>query len=169
LADFLELLKERVIIYDGGMGTLIQRQSPTIDDYWGKEGCNELLVLSRPGIIASIHAAYYEAGADVVETNSFGSTRVVLAEYELQDRTRELNIAAARLAKEVAAQFSTADKPRFVAGSMGPTTKDLNITATITFSRLHDAYYEQAKALIEELSNRRVVDGATASGGKLFK
>ena len=148
MADFLDILKERVVVYDGGMGTLIQRHAPTIDDYWGKEGCNELLTLSRPDIISSIHAAYYEAGADVVETNSFGSTRVVLAEYQLEDRTRELNIAAARLAKEVAQQFSTPAKPRFVAGSIGPTTK-LPSLGHIGYDALAEMYREQAGALIE--------------------
>jgi len=148
LADFLDILKERVIVYDGGMGTLIQRHAPTVDDYWGKEGCNELLTLSRPDIISSIHAAYFEAGADVVETNSFGSTRVVLAEYQIEDRTRELNIAAARLAKEVAQQFSTSAKPRFVAGSIGPTTK-LPSLGHIGYDALAEMYREQAGALIE--------------------
>lgn len=148
MADFLDILKERVIVYDGGMGTLIQRHAPTVDDYWGKEGCNELLTLSRPDIISSIHAAYFEAGADVVETNSFGSTRVVLAEYQIEDRTRELNIAAARLAKEVAQQFSTSAKPRFVAGSIGPTTK-LPSLGHIGYDALAEMYREQAGALIE--------------------
>src|SRR6185437_17002554 len=102
MSDFLKILGERVVVYDGAMGTNIQVQAPTVDDYWGKEGCNELLVLSKPEIIRGIHASFFEAGCDVVETDSFGSSRIVLAEYELEDRTRELNIAAAKLAKEVA-------------------------------------------------------------------
>ncbi len=148
MPDPLRLLHERVLVYDGAMGTSIQLHSPTVDDYWGKEGCNELLVLSRPDIIRGIHASYFEVGCDVVETNSFGSTRVVLDEYELGDRTRELNVAAARLAKEVARDFSTPDKPRFVAGSIGPTTK-LPSLAHIGYDAMAAMYREQAEALIE--------------------
>ena len=148
MTDFLELLKERVLVYDGAMGTNIQLHAPTVDDYWGKEGCNELLVLSRPDIIRSIHASFFEAGCDIVETNSFGSTRVVLDEYELGDKTHELNVAAARLAKGVAAEFSTAERPRFVAGSIGPTTK-LPSLAHIGYDAMAAMYREQAGALIE--------------------
>src|SRR6202047_2532326 len=148
MSDFLQAVKERVVIYDGAMGTNIQFRNPSVDDFWGKEGCNELLVLSRPDIIKDIHSSFFKVGCDVVETNTFGSTRVVLAEYELQDKTAELNIAAARLAKEVAQQFSTPDRPRFVAGSMGPTTK-LPSLGHITFDNMAAAYEEQAAALIE--------------------
>src|SRR5580704_6860801 len=111
MSEFIKRVSEGVVIYDGAMGTNIQTHAPTVDDYWGKEGCNELLTLSRPDIIRDIHAAFFAVGCDVVETNSFGSTRTVLAEYALEDRTRELNVAAARLAKEVAAEFSTAARP----------------------------------------------------------
>ena len=148
MPDFLKLLQDRVIVYDGAMGTSIQGHALTVDDYWGKEGCNELLVLSRPDVIRGIHASYFEAGADVVETNSFGSTRVVLDEYEIGDRTRELNVAAARLAKEVASDHSTPEKPRFVAGSIGPTTK-LPSLAHIGYDAMAAMYREQASALIE--------------------
>ncbi len=148
MPDFLKLLDERVLVYDGAMGTSIQGHAPTVDDYWGKEGCNELLTLSRPDIIRGIHASFFEAGCDVVETNSFGSTRVVLDEYEIGDRTRELNLAAARLAKDVARQYSTADKPRFVAGSIGPTTK-LPSLAHIGYDAMAAMYREQAEALLE--------------------
>ena len=147
MPDFLKLLEQRVIVYDGAMGTSIQGHALTVDDYWGKEGCNELLVLSRPDVIRGIHASYFEAGADVIETNSFGSTRVVLDEYEIGDRTRELNLAAARLAKEVAADYSTREKPRFVAGSIGPTTK-LPSLAHISYDAMSAMYREQASALI---------------------
>lgn len=148
MAGFLDILKERVAVYDGAMGTSIQKVSPTFDDYWGKEGCNELLTLSRPDIIRDIHASYFEAGADVVETNSFGSSRIVLAEYEIGDQTRELNIAAARLAREVADQFSTPSRPRFVAGSIGPTTK-LPSLGHIGYDAMAETFREQIEALIE--------------------
>jgi 5-methyltetrahydrofolate--homocysteine methyltransferase len=148
MTNFLQLLRERVLVYDGATGTNIQVHAPTIDDYWGKEGCNELLVLSRPDIIRSLHASFFEVGCDIVETDSFGSTRIVLAEYDLQDRTRELNIAAAQLAKEVAASYSTKDHPRFVAGSMGPTTK-LPSLGHISYDDMAAAFREQAEALIE--------------------
>ncbi len=148
MPNFLEVLKQRVMVYDGAMGTSIQAHAPSYDDYWGKEGCNELLVLSRPDIIRGIHASYFEAGCDVVETNSFGSTRVVLDEYELGDQTHELNVAAARLAKEVALEYTTVDKPRFVAGSIGPTTK-LPSLGHIGYDAMAAMYREQAAALIE--------------------
>jgi 5-methyltetrahydrofolate--homocysteine methyltransferase len=148
MSDFLQTVKDRVVIYDGAMGTNIQFRNPSVDDFWGKEGCNELLVLSRPDIIKDIHAAFFKVGCDVVETNTFGSTRVVLAEYDLQDKTRELNVAAARLAREVAQQFSTPERLRFVAGSLGPTTK-LPSLGHITFDNMAAAFEEQAAALIE--------------------
>jgi 5-methyltetrahydrofolate--homocysteine methyltransferase len=113
--SFLQSVQERVVVYDGAMGTNIQFRNPSVDDFWGKEGCNELLVLSRPDIISDIHAAFYKVGCDVVETNTFGSTRIVLAEYQLEDKVAELNIVAAQLAKKVAADFSTPDRPRYVA------------------------------------------------------
>jgi 5-methyltetrahydrofolate--homocysteine methyltransferase len=148
MSDFLEVLKHRVVVYDGAMGTNIQKHALTLDDYWGKEGCNELLVLSRPDIIREIHASFFAVGCDVVETDSFGSSRIVLAEYELQDQTRELNIAAAKLAREVAGSFSTPEKPRFVAGSIGPTTK-LPSLGHISYDDMALAYREQIEALIE--------------------
>ena len=148
MSDFLQTVRDRVVIYDGAMGTNIQFRNPSVDDFWGKEGCNELLVLSRPDIIKDIHADFFKVGCDVVETNTFGATRVVLAEYDLQDKVAEINIAAAKIAKEVAQQFSTKDKPRFVAGSIGPTTK-LPSLGHITFDNMVAGYTEQAAALIE--------------------
>jgi 5-methyltetrahydrofolate--homocysteine methyltransferase len=148
LADFLEELKRRVLVYDGAMGTNVQKHHLTPEDFWGQEGCNELLVLSRPDVIRHVHAAFLEAGSDVIETDSFGSTRIVLAEYGLQDRTRELNLAAARLARTVADEYSTPEKPRFVAGSMGPTTK-LPSLGHIGYDEMAASYREQAEALIE--------------------
>jgi 5-methyltetrahydrofolate--homocysteine methyltransferase len=147
MADFLQTVRERVVIYDGAMGTNIQVRQPTVDDYWGKEGCNELLALSRPDIIRDIHASFFQVGCDVVETNTFGATRIVLGEYGLETKVGEINQAAARLAREVAAQFSTAGRPRFVAGSIGPTTK-LPSLGHIGFDEMAAAYLEQVSALI---------------------
>ncbi len=134
MSDFLKTLRERVIVYDGAMGTSVQVRQPSVDDFWGNEGCNEILVLSRPDIIRDIHASFLRVGCDVVETDTFGSTRTVLAEYSLQERTAEINRAAARLAKE--------------AGSMGPTTK-LPSLGHIGFDDMAAAFEEQALALIE--------------------
>ena len=148
MADFLNELSQRVLVYDGAMGTNVQKHDLTPEDFWGKEGCNELLVLSRPDVIRSVHAAFLAAGCDVIETDSFGSTSIVLAEYELQDRTRELNLAAARLARAVADEYSTPEKPRFVAGSIGPTTK-LPSLGHIDYDTMAASFREQAEALIE--------------------
>ncbi|HVC90881.1 MAG TPA: homocysteine S-methyltransferase family protein, partial [Acidobacteriaceae bacterium] len=148
MQNFLEVLRDRVIVYDGAMGTSIQKHALTVDDYWNKEGCNELLVLSRPDVIRGIHASFLEVGCDVIETDTFGSSRIVLAEYQLEDKTRELNIVAAQLAKEIAAQYSTPLKPRFVAGSIGPTTK-LPSLGHISYDAMAEAYREQIESLIE--------------------
>src|SRR5882672_2690517 len=148
MSDFLQTVRDRVVVYDGAMGTNIQVRNPSVDDFWGKEGCNEILVLSGPDIIKDIHSAFFSVGCDVVETDTFGAARVVLAEYDLQDKVREINVAAAKIAKEVAQQFSTKDKPRFVAGSIGPTTK-LPSLGHITFDNMVAGYTEQAVALIE--------------------
>jgi 5-methyltetrahydrofolate--homocysteine methyltransferase len=130
------------------MGTNIQKRNPTLDDYWGKENCSEVLVLSRPDIIREIHADFLKVGCDIVETNTFGGSRIVLGEFDLGDRVHEINLKAAQLAREVAQQFSTNDKPRFVAGSLGPTTK-LPSLGHISFDAMVAAYEEQAAALIE--------------------
>jgi cobalamin-dependent methionine synthase I len=123
MSDFLQTVRERVVIYDGAMGTNIQKRNATLDDYWGKENCSEVLVLSRPDIIGDLHADFFGVGCDVVETDTFGGTGIVLAEFGLADRVAEINLAAVKIAREVAKQFSTKDRPRFVAGSIGPTTK----------------------------------------------
>jgi 5-methyltetrahydrofolate--homocysteine methyltransferase len=148
MPDFLQTIKERVVIYDGAMGTNIQKRNPTLDDYWGKENCSEVLVLSRPDIIRDIHADFFRVGCDIVETDTFGGSSIVLAEFDLADRVHEINVKAAQLAREVAQQFSTKDKPRFVAGSLGPTTK-LPSLGHIGFEAMVKAYEEQASALIE--------------------
>jgi len=148
MADFLQLVNDRVVVYDGAMGTNIHKRNPTLDDYWGKENCSEVLNLSRPDIIRSVHAGFLEVGCDVVETNTFGGMSIVLNEFGLGDRVREINVAAAKLAKDVAAQFSTNGKPRFVAGSIGPGTKMPSL-GHIGYEEMLKSYEEQASALIE--------------------
>lgn len=144
-------MKERILILDGAMGTMIQQENLSAADFGGEEldGCNEMLVLTRPDIIQKIHEQYFEAGADLIETNTFGATSVVLAEYDLQDRAREINLAATQLAIAAANKYSTPDHPRYVIGAMGPTTKTLSVTGGVTFDELSDSYEEQAVALIE--------------------
>ena len=146
-----ELLAERILVLDGAMGTMLQQRNLTAADFGGPtlEGCNENLVRTRPDVVLDIHRKYYEAGADIVETNSFGGTPLVLTEYGLQDDAQELNRQAAALAKQAAEEFSSPGKPRFVAGSMGPTTKAITVTGGVTFEGLFDSYYVQAKGLIE--------------------
>jgi 5-methyltetrahydrofolate--homocysteine methyltransferase len=148
MSDFLQTVRERVVIYDGAMGTNIQKRNPTLDDYWGKENCSEVLVLSRPDIIRDIHADFFAVGCDVVETDTFGATSIVLGEFGLADRVAEINLAAVKIAREVAQQFSTNAKPRFVAGSIGPTTK-LPSLGHIKFDDMVATYVEQVLALIE--------------------
>src|SRR4051794_3009427 len=148
MSDFLQLVRDRVVVYDGAMGTNIQVRNPTLDDYWGKENCSEVLVLSRADIIRDIHADFFKVGCDVVETNTFGGTSLVLREFQLEERVEEINITAARLAREVAQQFSTKTHPRFVAGSMGPTTK-LPSLGHVGFDEMFASYEQQALALIE--------------------
>ena len=148
MKSFLETVRERVVIYDGAMGTQIQERNLSLDDFWGKENCSEVLVLSRPDVIKDIHAAYFKAGADVVETDTFGGSSIVLREFDLQDRVHEINKRAAELAREVAADFSGNGKPRFVAGSIGPGTK-LPSLGHIGYDAMWQAYLEQALGLIE--------------------
>src|SRR5215469_16035294 len=144
-----DILEQRVLVLDGAMGTMIHAAPLSIEtDYLGRENCPEILNVTRPDVIQSIHREYLEAGADIIETNTFGGAGIALADNKLDDRAYEINFAAAKLARQVADQFSTAAKPRFVAGSMGPTNKDLNITGTTTFAQLRDGYYEQAKGLV---------------------
>jgi 5-methyltetrahydrofolate--homocysteine methyltransferase len=142
-----ELARERILVLDGGMGTQIQARNLTAADFGGPEleGCNENLVLTRPDVIRDIHAAYYEAGADIVETNTFGSTPLVLAEYGLHEKCDAINEAAARVAREAAKKFPG---PRFVAGSMGPTTKAISVTGGVTFADLVEQFRRQALGLL---------------------
>jgi 5-methyltetrahydrofolate--homocysteine methyltransferase len=155
-----ELLAERILVLDGAMGTMLQQRNLSATDFGGAalEGCNENLVLTRPDVVLDIHRKYFEAGADIVETDSFGGTPLVLAEYGLQAKAQELNRRSAELAREAAEEFSTPGKPRFVAGSMGPTTKAITVTGGVTFEGLLDSYYIQAKGLIEGGSDLLLVE-----------
>ena len=145
------LLQERILVIDGAMGTAIQDLRLGPEDFGGAEyeGCNEYLVVTRPDVVADIHRGYLNAGADITETNSFGGTSVVLADYQLAGEARRLNRLAAEIARREADAASTPEKPRFVAGSMGPTTKSISVTGGITFEELSQAYQEQAAGLIE--------------------
>ncbi len=149
--ELRELLGQRVLVLDGAMGTMLQQRELTAVDFGGAalEGCNEVLVRTRPDVVLDIHRKYFAAGADIVETNSFGGTPLVLAEYGLQAEAQELNKKAAELARAAADEFHTASKPRFVAGSMGPTTKAITVTGGVTFEGLRENYYVQAKGLVQ--------------------
>ncbi len=139
-----------VIVFDGAMGTNLQTQNLTAEDFGGAhyEGCNEYLVHTKPEAVAKVHRDFLAAGADVIETDTFGGTSIVLAEYDLADQAYYLSKKAAELAKSVAAEFSTPEKPRFVAGSMGPTTK-LPTLGHIDFDTMKAAFAEQAEALLD--------------------
>jgi 5-methyltetrahydrofolate--homocysteine methyltransferase len=133
------------------MGTMLQQCDLTAADFGGAalEGCNENLVRTRPDVVLDIHRKYFAAGSDIVETNSFGSAPIVLAEYGLADDAHLLNVLAAKLARQAADEFSSSGKPRFVAGSVGPTTKAITVTGGVTFEGLREAYYVQARGLVE--------------------
>jgi len=148
--NFLETIKDRIVVFDGAMGTNIQLQNLTVDDFGGAqlEGCNEYLLISKPEAIENVHSAFFDVGCDVVETNSFGSTSVVLAEYNIAHLAYELNFKAAELARRIASDYSTKEKPRWVAGSMGPGTK-LPTLGHITFRDLKAAYSEQVRGLFD--------------------
>src|SRR5436189_1667323 len=146
-----ELLAQRILVLDGAMGTMLQQRNLNAEDFGGAalEGCNENLVRTRPDVVLDIHRKYFEAGSDIVETNSFGGAPIVLAEYGLAGDAHLLNKRAAEVARQAADEFSTPGKPRFVAGSMGPTTKAITVTGGVTFEKLREAYYVQAKGLME--------------------
>jgi 5-methyltetrahydrofolate--homocysteine methyltransferase len=147
---FFEILRDKIIVFDGATGTHLQGQGLTPDDFGGEhlDGCNEYLVVSKPSAVENVHTDFLEAGCDVIETNSFGGTRIVLAEYGLQDRAYELNFKAAQIAKRIAQDYSVIGHQRFVAGSIGPTTK-LPSLGHISFKEMAAAYHEQAKGLVE--------------------
>jgi len=149
-----DLLAERILCIDAAMGTAIQNRDLTAGDFGGEEfeGCNEHLNLTRPEVIEDIHRGHLEAGADIIETNTFGSTSIVLADYPPLDRQAfEITAASARIARRAADEQTrrTPDRPRYVAGSMGPTTKAISVTGGVTFRGLVDAFREQAEALVE--------------------
>jgi 5-methyltetrahydrofolate--homocysteine methyltransferase len=146
--DFMGALRERVLVFDGAMGTMLQTAGLSLDDYQGLEGCSEILCVSRPDVVRDIHAAYFEAGADAVETNSFGSSVIVLAEYDIADQVVPLNRLAAELAREVADDFQADGRPRWVAGSIGPGTK-LPTLGHTTYDILTGTYADQAYGLLE--------------------
>lgn len=166
--DIKQILKDRILVLDGAMGTMIQRYKLEEEDFRGErfkdqknslKGNNDLLSITRPDIIKEIHRKYYEAGADIAETNTFSSTKIAQADYKLEDIVYELNFESAKIAKEVADEFTKKDpdKPRFVAGSIGPTNRTASLSPdvndpgfrAVTFDELVDAYYEQTKGLAD--------------------
>lgn len=150
MKPFLALLREKIVVLDGATGTHLQGQHLTPDDFGGEHlnGCNEYLVVSKPSAVENVHRDYLDAGCDVIETDTFGGTSIVLAEYGLAARAYELNFTAAQIAKRIATDYSSQAHPRFVAGSMGPTTK-LPSLGHIRFKDMAAAYKEQAKGLVE--------------------
>jgi 5-methyltetrahydrofolate--homocysteine methyltransferase len=163
-----DLLKSRILVLDGAMGTMIQRHRFSEEDYRGArfsdypsplQGNNDLLTLTQPEAILEIHRQYFEAGADIAETNTFSSTSVAMADYDMQDLVYELNVEAAKLAKQAADEYTakTPEKPRYVAGSMGPTNKTASMSPdvndpgyrAISFDELKTAYYEQIRGLVD--------------------
>src|SRR5580700_7894411 len=148
LADILE---QRVLVLDGAMGTMLQQRNLTAADFGGPvlEGCNESLNRTRPDVVLDIHRAYLTAGSDAIETNTFNCDRISLTDYGLQNDVRELNVTAAKLARQAADEFWTPEKPRFVIGSMGPTTKSITVVGGVTFPELIEVYYERAAGLLD--------------------
>ena len=141
-------LVDRVLVADGAMGTMLQAQNPTMEDFQGLEGCNEILNVTRPDMVAAVHNAYLEVGVDAIETNTFGANWANLAEYEAEDRIYELALAGAKIARECADNFSTNEHPRYVLGSIGPGTK-LPTLGHTTYEYLKNAYEVAAKGLID--------------------
>jgi 5-methyltetrahydrofolate--homocysteine methyltransferase len=159
MKTFEQIVKEKIVVFDGAMGTNLQLQNLSADDFGGEHfnGCNEYLVLSKPSAIEKVHSDFLIAGADVIETDSFGSSSIVLAEYGIQDRAYEISKKAAELAKNVARNFSTPTHPRFVAGSIGPTTK-LPSLGHISFLEMERSYYEQVAGLVDGGSDLLIIE-----------
>jgi len=149
--DLRDALEHRILVLDGAMGTMLQQRHLTAADFGGAEleGCNENLVCTRPDVVLDVHRAYYAAGADLVETNSFGSTPLVLAEYGLEAQAYEISRLSAQLARQAAEEFSRPGRTRFVAGSVGPTTKAITVTGGVSFPQLIETFYVQVKGLID--------------------
>ena len=145
---FLAALRDRVLVADGAMGTMLQAANPTLDDFEGHEGCNEVLNATRPDVVRAVHEAYFAAGSDCVETNTFGANLAALGEYGLSDRVYEYSLAGARLAKEVAHGYAGPGRPRFVIGSVGPGTK-LPTLGHVGFPALRRAYQENVRGLVD--------------------
>jgi 5-methyltetrahydrofolate--homocysteine methyltransferase len=150
MPNLLDVIKERIVVFDGAMGTNLQVQNLTLDDFGGPrfEGCNENLLVTRPDAVENVHTAFLEAGCDVIETNSFNGTPVDFAEYGIADKAYEMNVRAAQLAKRIANDYATRDKPRWVAGSMGPGRK-LPTLGHISFNDLREAYMVQVRGLLD--------------------
>ncbi len=149
--DFLKALEEKVLIFDGAMGSSIHQYDLSLDDFEGCENCTDILPATRPDVIAEIHESFLKVGCDAIETDSFGASPVVLAEFGLAERAYELNFKAAKLAREVADSYSNnkgAKQQRYVSGSIGPTTK-LPSLGHITFAAMKDGYYEQVRGLVD--------------------
>src|SRR5215212_8145328 len=159
MSNFLETLKDRVVVFDGAMGTSLQAQNLSLDDFGGPrfEGCNENLLVTRPDAVELVHSQFLEAGCDVVETNSFNGTPFDFAEYDVADKAYDMNVLAARLAKGVAADYSSKGRPRWVAGSMGPGRK-LPTLGHITYKDLRAAYSEQVRGLLDGGADILVVE-----------
>lgn len=159
MSQFLDLLKEKVIVFDGAMGTYLQSLNLSIDEWGGPafENCSENLLYTRPDAIEKVHTAFLDVGCDVIETNSFGGSEIVLTEFGIAEKTYDVNFKAAELAKRIASDYSTPDKPRFVAGSIGPGTK-LPTLGHIKYRDLKQAYVEQVRGLIDGGSDVLLVE-----------
>src|SRR3954447_27038143 len=155
----LAALRERVVVADGAMGTMLQAHDLSLDDFEGHEGCNEVLSATRPDVVKAVHDAYFEVGCDAVETNTFGANLANLGEYGIADRIHELSLAAAQIAREVDAGWSTPDRPRLVIGSVGPGTK-LPTLGHVTYAQLRDAYDAEVTGLIEGGADAVLVETA---------
>src|SRR4030081_3272071 len=159
MSSFLETLKERIVVFDGAMGTNLQVQNLTLDDFGGLrfEGCNENLLITRPDAVENVHTAFLDVGCDVIETNSFNGTPVDFAEYDIAEQAYDMNVRAARLAKLVASDYSTKARPRWVAGSMGPGRK-LPTLGHISFAELKAAYGVQVAGLLDGGADLLIVE-----------